>query len=84
LSKYSGNDAFFDKTHSDFPPEQSRRVSTEFEINGVLNGKQRMSKVSTVLPHAVSTGSELRNTATMGAFTLFALFSANGCSRRYR
>jgi len=33
LSKYSGSDAFFDKTHFDSPPEQSRRVSTEFETN---------------------------------------------------
>jgi len=33
LSKYSGSDAFFGKTHSDSPSEQSRRVSTEFETN---------------------------------------------------
>jgi len=33
LSKYSGSDAFFGKTLSDSPPEQSRRMSTGFETN---------------------------------------------------
>jgi len=29
----AGANAFFGKTHSDSPPEQNRRVSTEFETN---------------------------------------------------